>query len=836
MTDALLLLAKTTLTMTGISLLALAVSPLLRRRRLSRGLYALWLVVLVGWLIPASLPHAPNAVTLELPQVVSQPIALGRPFADLDNPEPRPGAVAATGAGQAGAGAAQFTLAQALVALYIVGAAASLAVRLGRHLRLMATIRRWSQPAGDAETLAALEQAKGAVGVRKGPGLAYCAAVDSVMLAGLLRPRVLLPERLPVGETLELVLRHELTHYRRGDLLVRLVEMLVCSLHWFNPAAYATIRTVDAYCELSCDALAMRHATGEQRALYSHAILDALRRRPKAASMLTTSFSTDARTLKRRVMEIMSAKNQKRVWVFALCAALLTLGLGACFALADSTGAADTGMPAEWNVEPMTVEEMEAVYRESFERMGTSSNINIQTAEDIPAFEAEYTERTGFARKDDLVICTVPGAHDIPYGEALKYAKRLIMDKYGTPESKLDAMGVYPVFYDYVYMEDESEWSFYITPRTNVNIDLDHTYDGQGEYRVEFKSPSGEVTLCNWYIDDFWSYAQRTWDAGKRDVVYEQFKRPTFYHQTLERQAHFTQLLLEAGYDVGAATDTGEALLKGMELDLLFCEPEKSVLLSDDANVKTALTAMEREYGLTRDMLEKHAFTATYSPMQTGTTDICFAYNYNIEADMYDAGELDQWTGRLFSYVSRLGTFMVCLDAQTGGVVGTVHSKRTPAAEQALDSSLLLGRRDWIAADLPEYDALLSQIRAEIDRAVEDGASIETLEAITHTLLRDAGGDPELYAARLDGDMPVTPETAAETGRKAALEASGMTREAFDDYYQNGDPRFDGSKEYTVYIYSYTADQPGGDNRVYQVRVDATTGDVLEVLFTDGVG
>lgn len=55
----------------------------------------------------------------------------------------------------------------------------------------------------------------------------------------------------------------------------------------------------------------------------------------------------------------------------------------------------------------MTVEEMEAVYRESFERMGTSSNINIQTAEDIPAFEAEYTERTGFARKDDLVICTV---------------------------------------------------------------------------------------------------------------------------------------------------------------------------------------------------------------------------------------------------------------------------------------------------------------------------------------------------------------------------------------------------------------------------------------------
>lgn len=84
--------------------------------------------------------------------------------------------------------------------------------------------------------------------------------------------------------------------------------------------------------------------------------------------------------------------------------------------------------------------------------------------------------------------------------------------------------------------------------------------------------------------------------------------------------------------------------------------------------------------------------------------------------------------------------------------------------------------------------------------------------------------------------MPVTPETAAETGRKAALEASGMTREAFDDYYQNGDPRFDGSKEYTVYIYSYTADQPGGDNRVYQVRVDATTGDVLEVLFTDGVG
>jgi hypothetical protein len=72
-------------------------------------------------------------------------------------------------------------------------------------------------------------------------------------------PRLVVPESawpaLSSAERLA-ILRHELEHFRRGDLWRLLVVRLLASVHWFNPLAWWTARQYEAQSEYACDAAA----------------------------------------------------------------------------------------------------------------------------------------------------------------------------------------------------------------------------------------------------------------------------------------------------------------------------------------------------------------------------------------------------------------------------------------------------------------------------------------------------------------------------------------------------------------------------------------------------
>lgn len=60
-----------------LSLVYLALLPLLRRRYGPRGLYRVWVVVLAGLLIPFSLLASRPLMTVELPRALSRPVGGG---------------------------------------------------------------------------------------------------------------------------------------------------------------------------------------------------------------------------------------------------------------------------------------------------------------------------------------------------------------------------------------------------------------------------------------------------------------------------------------------------------------------------------------------------------------------------------------------------------------------------------------------------------------------------------------------------------------------------------------------------------------------------------------
>ena len=68
--------------------------------------------------------------------------------------------------------------------------------------------------------------------------------------------RLLVPERFWRTSTQSerlAILRHELAHYRRGDVVKSWLVRLLALPHWFNPAAWRAVRMFEQAGEWSCD-------------------------------------------------------------------------------------------------------------------------------------------------------------------------------------------------------------------------------------------------------------------------------------------------------------------------------------------------------------------------------------------------------------------------------------------------------------------------------------------------------------------------------------------------------------------------------------------------------
>ena len=161
------------------------------------------------------------------------------------------------------------------------------------------------------------------------PMLVRSCCVKTPMLMGLRKPVLILPNRVYAPRMLESVLRHELTHYHRGDLLYKWFAAAVFALHWFNPFMGVFRRELDRLCELSCDEFILREMTQEEKQNYGETLLSLAAIRSLPRSVVATTFATEKRTLKERLEQIMTYKHGgKKTIALALAVLLLFSGCG----------------------------------------------------------------------------------------------------------------------------------------------------------------------------------------------------------------------------------------------------------------------------------------------------------------------------------------------------------------------------------------------------------------------------------------------------------------------------------------------------------------------------
>lgn len=170
------------------------------------------------------------------------------------------------------------SLAQVVRIVWAVGAGVMLIWTVVSHLRFLRYVRRWSRGVEDPAAIRLYNQVGDRLGVSHRPNLRTCAGLKAPMLAGLVHPKLLLPEDAVQSDSLRFVLVHELTHYKRRDIWLKTIALLTNIVHWFNPFMWYMVRLVERDTELACDEAALRQLPPEDHAAYGRVILNAVER------------------------------------------------------------------------------------------------------------------------------------------------------------------------------------------------------------------------------------------------------------------------------------------------------------------------------------------------------------------------------------------------------------------------------------------------------------------------------------------------------------------------------------------------------------------------------
>jgi beta-lactamase regulating signal transducer with metallopeptidase domain len=216
---------------------------------------------------------------------------------------------------------------QWLLTAWVIGAVVFVSVGLRRHMRLLPLIADSQAPdpvfAKDAEQLA--QQ----IGLARCPPLRVTAAhVCPFVTPGVRTPTVVLPRRLLAElnrDQISSMLAHELAHIHRRDHWVRIFELCVLSLNWWNPIAWWASRQLQQAEEECCDAWVL-WVLPEKRRAYSQTLLrtvEYLTGENVLVAPAGTSFHSCQ--LERRIDVVMNRMVNRKM---SLAACAFTLALG----------------------------------------------------------------------------------------------------------------------------------------------------------------------------------------------------------------------------------------------------------------------------------------------------------------------------------------------------------------------------------------------------------------------------------------------------------------------------------------------------------------------------
>lgn len=149
------------------------------------------------------------------------------------------------------------------------------------------------------------------LGISKQVQIFFSSHVDVPMVMGIVKPVILIPIALASQmstQQAEAIILHELSHIKRNDYLINILQMVIETLLFFNPFVWLISSTIRQEREKCCDDMVVKHSADKIQYVKALTALETFRQSPTSPMLGVTGSKNILLNRIKRIME-MKQKN-----------------------------------------------------------------------------------------------------------------------------------------------------------------------------------------------------------------------------------------------------------------------------------------------------------------------------------------------------------------------------------------------------------------------------------------------------------------------------------------------------------------------------------------------
>lgn len=322
--------------MSALILVYRALLSFLTKRYSTKGLYYIWLIIVIGLLIP----FRPN---LNIPIMDANiPLETTMNSFQMDNPNIND----ILNINNTISTNEIISWAKLIPLLWFIGMVCFFIFNIFKHWYFVKIIRRWSEKILDKDILSIFYSIKKEMNITTNITLDRCLCIGSPMMIGIFNPKILLPDTNYSEYELQFIIKHELIHFKRKDLYYKSLVLISTAVHWFNPFVYIMVKSINFLCELSCDAEVVKTENIDMRLEYSKTVIGSVNIKTRLNTALSTNIYGGKKGMKKRILSIMDTGRKKAGIVIAFFVLFSAIRTGIIFT-SNSNAYADSEIKEE---------------------------------------------------------------------------------------------------------------------------------------------------------------------------------------------------------------------------------------------------------------------------------------------------------------------------------------------------------------------------------------------------------------------------------------------------------------------------------------------------------
>ena len=227
----------------------------------------------------------------------------------------------------------EYQLWMLVLAIWFVIAIMIMLVRIVRYITKRNALHALAIKCGDKNLQKAMTCVRESGRYLCKPEVVWTRVDNETFTLGIIKPVIFLQKKYADKE-LYWILKHEMTHIIRKDLLVKLFLEFVCCLHWFNPFIYLLEQKVRFLCETSCDECVIKGCTEEECRKYIE-LLEENKGGNKLKIPFSSALADSDEEIDKRIVLLKERRNIRcREKIIAICVFALLVFLDSLTALA----------------------------------------------------------------------------------------------------------------------------------------------------------------------------------------------------------------------------------------------------------------------------------------------------------------------------------------------------------------------------------------------------------------------------------------------------------------------------------------------------------------------